>query len=65
MRELDELLGGFLDTQYDGLSDAEKTAFGELLELPDPQLHSYLLGREIPAQEEHSALLRRLRDPAT
>jgi antitoxin CptB len=61
MRELDELLSVFLNDHYDGLSDIEKRTFAALLELPDPQLHSYLLGREQAPDPDQSKLLQRLR----
>ena len=40
MRELDQLLGGWLDSRY---------PYAELLEQPDPQLWDWLSGREAPA----------------
>ncbi|MEE8306663.1 MAG: succinate dehydrogenase assembly factor 2 [Gammaproteobacteria bacterium] len=61
MRELDELLSRFLDTHYDSLEDVEKQAFAALLELPDPELHSYLLGRGDASDPNQSRVLQRLR----
>lgn len=46
MRELDELLLGYLDKRYEGASDAEKDAFHALLALSDPELMSYLLQQQ-------------------
>lgn len=43
MRELDVLLGQWLDERYDRAGDEQKTAFGQLLELTDPELAAYLL----------------------
>ena len=43
MRELDDLLSGYLERHYDDADDAEKAAFQALLELPDPDLIGYLL----------------------
>ena len=51
MRELDVLLVGYLKHRYDSAADAEKAAFGELLELADPQLMAYLLHKESPPAE--------------
>ena len=51
MRELDVLLVGYLDGRYDHASAREKAAFCALLELPDPQLMSYLLQNEQPPVE--------------
>lgn len=61
MAELDELLGRFLDTHYDDLPAVEKQAFAALLELPDPTLHGYLLGRDDATDPDQARVLRRLR----
>lgn len=61
MRELDVLLNAFLRDHYDALSDTEKRTFAALLELPDPQLHGYLLGREQAPDPDQAKLLQRLR----
>ena len=52
MRELDELLLTYLDHGYSAAGEAEKAAFHSLLELPDPELISYLL-----QQQSHPAEL--------
>ena len=46
MRELDILLGRYLEHHYGQASDAEKDAFRRLLTLSDPQLADYLLRDE-------------------
>ena len=43
MRELDELLLGYLEQRYETAGNAEKAAFQSLLTLPDPDLVAYLL----------------------
>ena len=48
MRELDQLLSGYLDVGYHQATAAEKAAFAALLELPDPELAGYFLGRIEP-----------------
>jgi len=45
MRELDAILVNFLQSSYGSLSADDKARFGALLELPDPDLHAYLVGR--------------------
>ena len=52
MRELDELLVGYLDTCYATDSDADKAAFRAILELADPELNAYLLQRQEPSSEQ-------------
>jgi succinate dehydrogenase flavin-adding protein (antitoxin of CptAB toxin-antitoxin module) len=51
MRELDELLLGYLENRYEDAPDSDKRAFHALLALPDPDLVSYLLQKEQPAAE--------------
>jgi antitoxin CptB len=45
MRELDQLLGWYLDTRYAGSDDAAKAAFSTLLDQQDPELWDWLMGR--------------------
>ncbi len=51
MRELDELLLGFLERRYAIAAAAEKEAFQSLLSLPDPDLVGYLLHKQTPSPE--------------
>ena len=48
MRELDQLLGWYLETRYASSGDAEKEAFSTLLDQQDPQLWDWLMGRAQP-----------------
>jgi len=61
MKELDQLLVGYLDRFYDNADDDEKAAFQSLLELADPVLISYLLGKEPPPQESLRSVVERIR----
>lgn len=45
MRELDAVLETFLTGAYPALSDADKSRFEAILDLPDPVLYAYLAGR--------------------
>lgn len=51
MKELDQLLTRYLDTAYGSASDDEKAGFRALLELSDPELNGYFLGRQVPDDE--------------
>ncbi|MFO1504717.1 MAG: succinate dehydrogenase assembly factor 2 [Steroidobacteraceae bacterium] len=44
MKELDLLLREYLDQHWAAADSADRDAFARLLELPDPELASYLLG---------------------
>jgi len=51
MKELDQLLTGYLDDRYEGAPEEDKAAFRALLELSDPELVGYLLQRQEPGSE--------------
>ncbi len=48
MKELDQLLTRYLDTRYAAADEHEKSEFREILNLPDPELAGYFLGRQVP-----------------
>lgn len=62
MLELDILLTGFFDQQYQDLPDKEKILFQELLEYPDQQLFIWLLGHEQPDHPEMALLIKKIRE---
>lgn len=65
MRELDVLLTRYLERTYPSSSPAERVAFVELLELPDPDLFGYLVGRTTPGEALHIEIIARIRhEPA-
>lgn len=64
MRELDVLLTGWLETHYAAADEARKSAFRELLALPDPELTGYILGDALPADPVAADVVRQIRDPA-
>jgi len=61
MRELDVLLIRFVEDVYESLSKDDKRRFSTLLELPDPELHTYLVGRHEPTDPDVERLLDRIR----
>jgi antitoxin CptB len=60
MKELDLVLSAWLQQRYASATPAEKATFEAFLELPDPQIAGYLLGREYPANPAVAALVREL-----
>lgn len=60
MRELDQLLLGYLENCYANDSDAEKAAFRAVLELADPELNAYLLQRQRPSSESIAGAIERI-----
>jgi antitoxin CptB len=61
MRELDVLLSGFLEQRYPELDESQKADFAALLELQDPEIWAYLLGRAEP-EPAYAAIIRQIRD---
>jgi len=62
MRELDQLLGGWLDRHAEATT-AELAAFERLLDESDVELYAWLTGRE-PSPPRHGALLDEIRAAA-
>lgn len=44
-KELDVLLGGFLERRFDELDESQQTAFTKLVEQPDPAIADWIWGR--------------------
>jgi len=64
MRELDELLARYLEGEYREASPTERETFGRILELQDPEIFGYLLGRSIPEEESLRHVVARIRGVA-
>ena len=63
MKELDLVMSRYLDRYYATASSAQQAQFKALLEMPDPELYSLLLGRSRaaePALEEMAQFLRQM-----
>ncbi len=53
MREVDLLLGRFADARVGDMSEANLAAFEALLDLPDPEILSWMTGEaEVPAEHD-------------
>jgi antitoxin CptB len=61
MRELDVLLLRYLEQEYPSAAAAEREAFGRILELQDPELFGYLVGRTTPEDEAVRHVIARIR----
>jgi antitoxin CptB len=65
MKELDVVLTRYLRERWSGAGSGERAQFERILELPDPVLAAYLMGRERAPDQEMERLLDALRrDPA-
>ena len=59
-REIDLMLGRFADAYMMDLSDDEVLQYEELLKNNDPDLYSWISGKEIPPANVNSAVLQKL-----
>lgn len=62
MRELDEMLNGFMAAGYDTLECAEREHLVRLLEFPDPLLLAWLMERAVPADRDIAHIVRIIRN---
>ena len=62
MRELDELLNGFLDRRYSALDEHELETFARLLEYPDGVLYEWLMGRMVSADRDVAHIVQAIRN---
>jgi antitoxin CptB len=56
-RELDRLLGWWLDERFADADEAHKTAFDELLDVQDPDLWDWVMGHARPARDDWQAII--------
>jgi len=60
-RELDQLLGGFLEREYEHAPPETRAAFERLLDWPDPDLYECLTGRRDTGEPELDDVVARIR----
>ena len=65
MLELDSLLEGFFNAQFDTLSGPQRAAFELLLQSPDDLLLEYLMGRMVPMDAGMADVVAKIRQSAT
>lgn len=59
MREVDLLLGRFADASVPGMDEEDLAAFEALLDVPDPDILSWLTGEtEVPLEHDSRFVLR-------
>ena len=62
MKELDLVINRFFESDYDSLSDQEQLEFKNFLNLEDPQIFSWIMGRTSPEEKSHIAIIDKLRN---
>lgn len=66
MRELDVLLGRWLDREWPAASESQRGVFLRLLDCEDDKLWRWFLGNETPPDDALDALIQHIRDlPST
>ena len=61
MRELDVILLRYLEQDYPAAAPADRAAFARILELQDPDLFGYLVGRSTPEDDSVRHVIDRIR----
>ena len=64
MKELDVVMTRYLDCCYAEADEAEKKGFITLLEMPDPDLYSLLLGRNSSSNLDAEKVVQSIRSMA-
>jgi antitoxin CptB len=61
MRELDQLLGWYLDARFAQADTSTQGAFVELLDQQDPELWNWLSGRAVPEHARWRSIIDEIR----
>jgi antitoxin CptB len=61
MKELDFVLLRYLERHYQAASERERGAFERILELQDPEVFGYLVGRDVPHDDALRNVVARIR----
>lgn len=60
MKELDVLLENYLEHHYPNVPEEERVAFRDILNLDDPVLWYYVMGRDHPTDEMQQRVIEKL-----
>jgi antitoxin CptB len=61
MKELDVLMQGYLNEMYRDASAEEQQAFQALVEMPDPELYHYFIGKQSLENPQLAAVIDKIR----
>ncbi len=62
MKELDLVITRFFENDYDSLTEQDQMAFHEFLNLEDPVIYSWILGRSRPENENYDSIIKKLQN---
>jgi len=60
-RELDQLVGWWLEERYGAAPDGMRKAFAALLEQQDPDLWNWIMGHGLPADAQQARVIDEIR----
>ncbi len=62
MKELDLVINRFFENEYDSLSEQDQIYFKDFLEVEDPEIYSWIMGRTTPENQHHAAIINKLQN---
>lgn len=62
MKELDLVISRFFENHYDTLTNEEQQNFRDFLEVEDPEIYSWIMGRTSPDNKNHAVIIHKLRN---
>ncbi len=62
MKELDLVINRYFESDYDSLTEQEQSEFKDFLNLEDPEMFSWIMGRTTPEKESNTAIVNKLRN---
>jgi len=62
MKELDLVINRYFESDYDSLSEQEQTEFKNFLNLEDPEIFSWIMGRTTPENPLYAGIVSKLQN---
>ena len=62
MKELDLVINRFFESNYDSLTEQEQFEFKDFLNVEDPVIFSWIMGRTSPEKDSHAAIIDKLQN---
>jgi antitoxin CptB len=62
MKELDLVINRYFESDYDSLTEQEQTEFKDFLNLEDPEIFSWIMGRTTPENPIYAVIVNKLQN---
>ncbi|MFK8067061.1 MAG: succinate dehydrogenase assembly factor 2 [Gammaproteobacteria bacterium] len=62
MKELDLVINRFFENDYESLVEQDQIYFKEFLEVEDPEIFSWIMGRTTPENKHHALIIHKLQN---